>query len=104
MDNRTGSTKVYDKQLVRTDSREQKIEKFLSTTLESMPSSSQSFINPTPVETSSAIFKEPITTNTQKDAQQIHEPIGTIQKEVEPRTAVNHIPSNAGKLFNFPQN
>jgi hypothetical protein len=42
------NTRVYDKDLVRTDGRDQKIDKFLSSTLESVPSdatASQSLLN-----------------------------------------------------------
>ena len=38
---RASGSKVYDKDLVRTDSRNQKIDKFLSSTLESVPPSQE---------------------------------------------------------------
>ncbi|KAI9561761.1 putative MLH1 [Daphnia sinensis] len=69
---KVAGAKVYDKQLVRTDSRDQKIDKFLSTTMDSMPSSSSnecSFINQTSMESP----EEPVTAVFQ-------------QKETEKRT------------------
>lgn len=58
-ESRVAAAKVYDKQLVRTDSRDQKIDKFLSTSLESVPLSNktcQSFISKPPLETSQESF------------------------------------------------
>ena len=106
LDNKNGNAKVYDKELVRTDSREQKIERFLSTTVESMPSLSQSFINPTHSESASVTFEESITTNsTRKDARQISELVKPIQKEPEQIIATNHSSLNAGTrlvLYSIP--
>lgn len=86
-ESRIAGAKVYDKQLVRTDSRDQKINKFLSTTLESVPSSnktSQSLINQTLLEKSQESFAMP---SKRKEPEQqsplVFEPVKTIQVEPE---------------------
>lgn len=92
--------KVYDKQLVRTDSRDQKINKFLSTTLESMPSSnktSQSSINQTSLETShesssmSSKHKESEVTSPF-----VFEPVKTVQVETETGSTTRRNPAGVG--------